>query len=153
MKKQLKKNDIIKIIDGPFKNFYGRFSKLISERIVRIKVMMFGKKTFVNLDVLQIKKVVPKCFKCEKFINIKWEDIDLLTWEYGVPYWTCDKCLKEYRKFEKEADKISVDILEDWEKWGRECDKLMKKYGFVRTPCVRYTAKKMASLKRKLKNK
>ena len=153
MKKQFKKEDIIKVTDGPFKNFYGRFSKRVSENVIKIKVIMYGKKTFVNLDILQIKKVVPKCFKCEELIDIEWEDVELLTWERGVPYWTCDKCLKEYRKFEKELDEIPIDIHKSWEPWSRECDKLMEKYGFVRTPRVRYTAKRLASLKRKLKNK
>jgi transcriptional antiterminator NusG len=50
--------DIVKITDGPFKNFEGKISNVDHER-GRIKVMvsMFGRETPVELDALQAKKV------------------------------------------------------------------------------------------------
>ncbi len=50
--------DIVKITDGPFKNFEGKISNVDHER-GRIKVMvsMFGRETPVELDALQVKKV------------------------------------------------------------------------------------------------
>lgn len=50
--------DIVKITDGPFKNFEGKISYVDHER-GRIKVMvsMFGRETPVELDALQVKKV------------------------------------------------------------------------------------------------
>jgi transcriptional antiterminator NusG len=50
--------DIVKITDGPFKNFEGKISHVDHER-GRIKVMvsMFGRETPVELDALQVKKV------------------------------------------------------------------------------------------------
>ncbi len=50
--------DVVKIIDGPFKNFEGKVSSVDHER-GRIKVMvsMFGRETPVELDALQVKKI------------------------------------------------------------------------------------------------
>jgi transcriptional antiterminator NusG len=50
--------DVVKITDGPFKNFEGKISNVDHER-GRIKVMvsMFGRETPVELDALQAKKV------------------------------------------------------------------------------------------------
>ncbi len=51
-------NDVVRIIDGPFKNFEGKVSNVDHER-GRIKVMvsMFGRETPVELDALQAKKI------------------------------------------------------------------------------------------------
>lgn len=51
-------NDIVRIVDGPFKNFEGKVSNIDHER-GRIKVMvsMFGRETPVELDALQAKKI------------------------------------------------------------------------------------------------
>ena len=51
-------NEMVRIVDGPFKNFEGKVSHVDHER-GRIKVMvsMFGRETPVELDALQAKKV------------------------------------------------------------------------------------------------
>ena len=50
--------DLVKITDGPFKDYDGKISELDTER-GRIKVMVpiFGRETAVELDSLQVKKV------------------------------------------------------------------------------------------------
>jgi transcriptional antiterminator NusG len=50
--------EVVRIVDGPFKNFEGKVSAVDHER-GRIKVMvsMFGRETPVELDALQVKKV------------------------------------------------------------------------------------------------
>lgn len=50
--------DLVKITDGPFKDYDGKISELDEER-GRIKVMVpiFGRETAVELDSLQVKKV------------------------------------------------------------------------------------------------
>ncbi len=50
--------DLVKIIDGPFKDYDGKISELDEER-GRIKVMVpiFGRETAVELDSLQVKKI------------------------------------------------------------------------------------------------
>ncbi len=50
--------DVVKITDGPFKDFEGKVSEIDEER-GRVKVMinMFGRETPVDLDSLQIKKL------------------------------------------------------------------------------------------------
>ncbi len=49
--------ELVRITDGPFKNFEGKVSHVDQER-GRIKVMvsMFGRETPVELDALQVKK-------------------------------------------------------------------------------------------------
>ncbi|MEK7187476.1 MAG: transcription termination/antitermination protein NusG [Patescibacteria group bacterium] len=50
--------DLVKIVDGPFKDYDGKVDEVDSER-GRIKVMVpiFGRDTAVELDSLQVKKV------------------------------------------------------------------------------------------------
>jgi len=50
--------DLVKIMDGPFKDFDGKVSE-IDEAHGRIKVLvtLFGRETPVDLDFLQIKKI------------------------------------------------------------------------------------------------
>src|SRR3989339_398257 len=51
-------NDLIKINDGPFKNFEGKVSHVDSERgKIKVMVTMFGRETPVELDALQVKKI------------------------------------------------------------------------------------------------
>jgi transcriptional antiterminator NusG len=51
-------NDLVKIIDGPFKDFDGKVSEIDNERgKVKVLVNMFGRDTPVELDSLQIKRV------------------------------------------------------------------------------------------------
>ncbi len=51
-------NDVVRIIDGPFKNFEGKVSHVDHERgRVKALVSMFGRETPVELDALQVKKI------------------------------------------------------------------------------------------------
>lgn len=54
----LRVGDLVKIIDGPFKDYDGKISELDEVR-GRIKVMVpiFGRETAVELDSLQVKKI------------------------------------------------------------------------------------------------
>ncbi|MDD4803800.1 MAG: transcription termination/antitermination protein NusG [Candidatus Paceibacterota bacterium] len=48
----------IKIVDGPFKDLEGKIKEIDSEKgKVRVMVLMFGRETSVELDLLQIRKV------------------------------------------------------------------------------------------------
>ena len=50
--------DIVKITDGPFKDFDGKVSEVDEQRgKVKVFVNMFGRDTSVELDSLQIKKL------------------------------------------------------------------------------------------------
>jgi len=51
-------NDVVRIVDGPFKNFEGKVSVVDSERgKIKVLVTMFGRETPVELDALQVKKI------------------------------------------------------------------------------------------------
>lgn len=51
-------NDVVRIIDGPFKNFEGKISAVDHERgKIKVMVTMFGRETPVELDALQVKKI------------------------------------------------------------------------------------------------
>jgi len=51
-------DDLVKIIDGPFKNFEGKVSNVDAERgRIKVLVSMFGRETPVELDALQAKKI------------------------------------------------------------------------------------------------
>lgn len=51
-------NEVVRIVDGPFKNFEGKVSQVDHERgRVKVMVSMFGRETPVELDALQVKKV------------------------------------------------------------------------------------------------
>ncbi len=50
--------DIVKISDGPFKDYDGKVSEIDEERgKVKVLVSMFGRETPIELDFLQVKKV------------------------------------------------------------------------------------------------
>ena len=50
--------DLVKIVDGPFKDFDGKVAEVDFERgKVKVLINMFGRDTPVELDSLQIKKV------------------------------------------------------------------------------------------------
>lgn len=50
--------DLVRITDGPFKEFEGKVSEIDEERgKVKVLVNMFGRDTPVELDSLQIKKI------------------------------------------------------------------------------------------------
>jgi len=51
-------NDVVRISDGPFKNFEGKVSSVDAERgKIKVMVTMFGRETPVELDALQVKKI------------------------------------------------------------------------------------------------
>jgi transcription termination/antitermination protein NusG len=55
---EVKAGDMIKITDGPFKDFDGKVSEVDEQRgKVKVLVNMFGRDTPVELDSLQIKKL------------------------------------------------------------------------------------------------
>ncbi len=50
--------DVVKVTDGPFKDFDGKISEVDKEKgKVKVLVNMFGRDTSVELDSLQIKKL------------------------------------------------------------------------------------------------
>ncbi len=49
--------DLIKVIDGPFNNFNGTVEEVYSDKMkVRVMVSIFGRKTPLELDYLQIER-------------------------------------------------------------------------------------------------
>lgn len=55
---EFKKGDLVKIIDGPFKDSEGKVSGIDKEKgKVKIMINMFGRDTSLELDSLQIKKL------------------------------------------------------------------------------------------------
>jgi transcriptional antiterminator NusG len=51
-------NDVVTIIDGPFKDLEGKVNEVDEERgKVKVLVAMFGRETPVELDFLQVKKI------------------------------------------------------------------------------------------------
>ncbi len=51
------KGDTVKIVDGPFKELEGKISEIDSEKgKAKVMVLMFGRETSVELDLLQIRK-------------------------------------------------------------------------------------------------
>jgi transcriptional antiterminator NusG len=57
-KMDIKIGDIVRIIDGPFKDFEGRVSEVDEERgKIKTLVSMFGRETPLELDFLQVKKI------------------------------------------------------------------------------------------------
>jgi len=54
----IKVGDLVKITDGPFKDFDGKIAEVDGEKgKVKVFVNMFGRDTSVELDSLQIKKI------------------------------------------------------------------------------------------------
>jgi transcriptional antiterminator NusG len=57
-KMDIKVGDIVRITDGPFKDFEGRASEVDEERgKIKTLVSMFGRETPLELDFLQVKKI------------------------------------------------------------------------------------------------
>jgi len=55
---EFEKEDLVRIVDGPFKDLEGKVSEIDNERgKIKVLVNMFGRDTPVELDSLQIKKV------------------------------------------------------------------------------------------------
>jgi transcriptional antiterminator NusG len=54
----LEVDDIVSIVDGPFKDLEGKVSEVDNERgKIKVLVSMFGRETPVELDFLQVKKI------------------------------------------------------------------------------------------------
>jgi transcriptional antiterminator NusG len=54
----LASGDLVKVSDGPFKDFEGKVSEVDTQRgKIKVLVSMFGRETPVELDFLQVKKV------------------------------------------------------------------------------------------------
>ncbi len=54
----LRVGDVVKITDGPFKDFDGKVNELDEETAkVKVLVSIFGRETPVELDFLQVKKI------------------------------------------------------------------------------------------------
>ncbi len=54
----LANGDLVKIADGPFKDFEGKVAEVDTQRgKIKVLVSMFGRETPVELDFLQVKKV------------------------------------------------------------------------------------------------
>jgi transcriptional antiterminator NusG len=54
----VEKGDVVKIIDGPFKDFDGKISEIDQAKgKVKVLINMFGRETPVELDFLQVKKI------------------------------------------------------------------------------------------------
>lgn len=52
------KDDTVKIVDGPFKNFEGKVDFVdVTKGKLKVLVNMFGRETPVELDALQVKKM------------------------------------------------------------------------------------------------
>jgi transcriptional antiterminator NusG len=50
--------DVVKVVDGPFKNFDGKIDGIDEEKgKIKVLVQMFGRETPLELDFLQIKKI------------------------------------------------------------------------------------------------
>jgi transcriptional antiterminator NusG len=55
---EIKVGDLVKIVDGPFKDFDGKVAEIDEERgKVKVMINLFGRDTPVELDSLQIKKL------------------------------------------------------------------------------------------------
>ena len=52
------KNEMVRIIEGPFTNFSGKVDEVNTERnTLRVLVTIFGRATPVELDFLQVEKI------------------------------------------------------------------------------------------------
>lgn len=52
-------NDLVKIIDGPFKDYEGKVIEVDNERgRVKVSIPIFGRETNIDLDLLQVKKII-----------------------------------------------------------------------------------------------
>jgi len=57
-KMDIKSGDVVRITDGPFKDFEGAINEIDEERgKIKILISMFGRETPVEIDYLQVKKI------------------------------------------------------------------------------------------------
>lgn len=55
---EVKEGDLVKIIDGPFKDFEGKIAEVDEEKgRVKVMILLFGREMPIDLDYLQIKKL------------------------------------------------------------------------------------------------
>lgn len=55
---EFKAGELVKIIDGPFRDYEGKISEVDEERgRLKVKISIFGRDTAVELDSLQIQKI------------------------------------------------------------------------------------------------
>lgn len=55
---EFKKGDLVRIVDGPFKDFEGKVAEIDEDKgKVKVLISLFGRETPVELDFLQIKKL------------------------------------------------------------------------------------------------
>lgn len=55
---ELRVGDLVRITDGPLKDFEAKITGVDKQKgVIRVSVSMFGRETPVNLDFLQVKKV------------------------------------------------------------------------------------------------
>lgn len=55
---ELKEGDVVKIIDGPFRDYEGKISEVDEERgKIKVMIPIFGRDTAVELDSLQVQKI------------------------------------------------------------------------------------------------
>lgn len=55
---EFKEGDLVRIIEGPFKNFEGKVSEIDEEKgKIKVLINLFGRETPVELDSLQVKKL------------------------------------------------------------------------------------------------
>lgn len=58
-KVNLNVGDLVKIIDGPFRDYDGKILEVDNERgRIKVSVPIFGRETAVDLDSLQVKKII-----------------------------------------------------------------------------------------------
>ena len=57
-KMEVKAGDVVRINDGPFKDFEGAINAIDEEKgKIKILISMFGRETPVEIDYLQVKKI------------------------------------------------------------------------------------------------
>ncbi len=104
----LQKGDIVKVINGPAKRFYGVFERVVPKDVwkavedgMRIKILMYGKYTSIVLFSSHIKKkkIIPECFRCWKPLPTKKKEF-LMAVNHAV--W-CDECSD--KKFSPQPNK------------------------------------------------
>ncbi len=55
---ELSVGDLVKITDGPFKDYDGKISEINNERgTIKVMVPVFGRETAIEIDSLQVKKI------------------------------------------------------------------------------------------------
>ena len=92
----LQGGEVVKITDSPFTDYHGlvlSITNLEKERLI-VEVVLFGKKTSVELDRLQVVKVKPRlCFCCNKVFKV--DKTNYESYEIGKYLARCPKCAEK----------------------------------------------------------